>query len=80
MLNKLIHAISNKGYVYTLLNLHQVEVEFAKFVARIVIMDDKYRVYIFDCNTNEIVKHKDYKYTKCITNFILDNWLEFNQI
>jgi hypothetical protein len=78
MLNKMKQTIEKKGYTSTIIDSNLIEIKFEKMIVRIRVENNKYNVYIINPKTQEIENSKNYKYPKCVMNFILDNWLEYN--
>lgn len=77
MFEKLIEAINNKGYVYSIEGLDKLKIEFLKCTAIITVFNNCYEVYIMDEN-NEIIEYKRYIYPKNIINYIVDVWRQLN--
>ena len=73
MFEKLIEAINNKGYVYSIEGLNKLKIEFSMFTTIITVFNNYYEVYIMDEN-NKTIEHKRYIYPKNVVNYIIDFW------
>lgn len=77
MFEKLIEAINDKGYVYSIEGLNKLKIDFSLFTTIITVFNNCYEVCIIDEN-NKTIEYKKYIYPKNVVNYIIDFWTQLN--
>ena len=77
MLKKLIEAVNNKGYDYSIEGLNKLKIDFSIFTTIITVSNNCYEVCIMNEN-NETIEHKRCIYPENVINYIIDFWTQLS--